>query len=309
MSKENYSNMEGPSPNRIIVLGVMRSGTSLTADLIRLWGAYAGGQNHLWESNVNDPRGYGYMEYIPLQDLNNELLDNNDRVPPLAESLDQKISNPSYRERAENLLQTMDDMAQNNNADEWVWKDARLPLTLPFWTKFWGDVIYVITIRHPAEIALSLAQAAEIDKENLPYSAGFIYWQYCMLQVISFTQHSNRKIFIAYDQLINNPLQECTRLGNFLDQNCDKPRQDSHKRIDAMLPRVAKSQKHQHYEISMAEMSQSTREQRALYNFLRIKILYPNEAFNMDDFALYPGWREYLESVDMLMTMQGAKDM
>jgi hypothetical protein len=309
MSKESHSNMEGPSPNRIIVLGVMRSGTSLTADLIRLWGAYAGSPNHLWESNVNDPRGYGYMEYIPLQDLNNELLDNNDRVPPLAESLDQKISNPNYRERAENLLQKMDDMTQNNKADEWVWKDARLPLTLPIWTKLWGNVIYVITIRHPAEIALSLAQAAEIDKENLPYSAGFIYWQYCMLQVISFTQPSKRKIFIAYDQLINNPLQECTRLGKFLDQNCDKPSQDSHKRIQAMLPRVAKSQQHQHYEMSLAEMSQSTREQRALYNFLRVKILYPDETFNMDDFELYPGWREYLESVDMLMTMQGAKDM
>ena len=309
MNKKASSKKDSQTPKRIIVLGVMRSGTSLTADLIRLWGAYAGTPDHLWKSNVNDPRGYGYMEYIPLQNLNNELLDNNDRVPPHAEVLDQKISDRMYQEQGENLLQTMDEMAIRTKIEEWVWKDARLPLTLPFWTNLWGDVIYVITVRHPAEIALSLAQAAEIDKENLPYSAGFIYWQYCMLQVLSFTQNTRRKIFIAYDQLINKPLQECTRLCNFLDQNCEKSSQDSQNRIDAMLSKVAKNQQHQQYHKSLAEMPQSTREQRALYNFLRVKTLYPDEISNMDDFALYPGWREYLESVDMLMTLQGAKDM
>ena len=309
MNKNDHSNRERLSPNRIIVLGVMRSGTSLTADLIRLWGAYAGSKDLLWESDVNDPRGYGYMEYKPLQDLNNELLDNNDRVPPLVESLDQKISSRNYQRQAKSLLRTMDDMTKKDKAHEWVWKDARLPLTLPFWSPQWGDVIYVITIRHPAEIALSLAHAAEIDKENLPYSAGFLYWQYCMLQIISFTQHSRRKIFIGYDQLLDNPLQECTRLSNFLDNNCKKSSFASQKRIAAMLPRVAKNQQHQNYKRSLAEMPQATREQRALYNFLRVKILFPDELFNVNDFALYPGWREYLASVDMLMTLQGAKDM
>jgi hypothetical protein len=309
MNTKGSSKKDSQSPKRIIVLGVMRSGTSLTADLIRLWGAYAGTQDHLWESNVDDSRGYGYMEYIPLQNLNNELLDNNDRVPPLTESLDEKIASRKYREQAKNLLQSMDAMALKNKAEEWVWKDARLPLTLPFWRNLWGGVIYVITIRHPAEIALSLAQAAEIDKDNLPYSAGFTYWQYCMLQVLSFTQQSTRKLFIAYDQLINQPLQECTRLATFLDENCEKSGEDADKRIARMLPRVAKNQQHQHYGTSLADMPQATREQRALYDFLRVKILYPDESCTMDDFALYPGWREYLESVDMLMTLQGAKDM
>ncbi len=249
------------------------------------------------------------MEYIPLQNLNNQLLDNNDRVPPLRESLDEKISDQEYVSQAKELLSTMDSQAKKTRAIGWVWKDARLPLTLPFWESIWGDVIYVITIRHPAEIALSLAQAAEIDRENLPFSAGFTYWQYCMLNVLFFTQNSPRKFFIAYDQLINNPVQECTRLCDFLDKQCGKSSQDSQKRINTMLPRVAKNQQHQEYRRYLAEMPQATREQRALYNFLRVKILYPGEAFNLDDFALYPGWREYLNSVDMLMTLQGAKDM
>jgi hypothetical protein len=296
-------------PKRIIVLGVMRSGTSLTAHLVRLWGAYAGNEKNLWKSDVNDARGYGYMEYIPLQKLNNQLLDDNDRVPPLAVSLEQKKSSPKYRRQAKHLLREMDDLATKHKATGWVWKDARLALTLPFWTSLWEDAIYVITIRHPAEVVLSLARAAEIDQESIPYSAGFIYWQYCMLQILSFTRNSPRKIFIAYDQLVNNPLQECNRLARFLDEQYGRTDRQSDRALDMMLPPVTKDQQHHNYGKSLAEMPQTTREQRALYNFLRVKTLYPHEAFNMDDFALYPGWREYLESVDMLMAMQGAKDM
>ena len=73
--------MENVSPKRIIVLGIMRSGTSLTAELVRLWGAYAGTESELWKSDASDPRGYGYMEYIPLQNLNDELLDYNEPFP------------------------------------------------------------------------------------------------------------------------------------------------------------------------------------------------------------------------------------
>ena len=309
MNKKGPSKKGGQPPKRIIVLGVMRSGTSLTAELIRLWGAYAGSQQHLWTSDENDPRGYGYMEYIPLQNLNNQLLDDNDRVPPTLEALNQKISSQKYKRQAKELLKDMDDLTQKEGTPGWVWKDARLPLTLPFWDGLWGDVIYVVTVRHPAEITLSLARAAEIDQDNLPYSAGFIYWQYCMLQILSFTQDNPHKIFIAYDQLINNPRQECIRLSNFLDENCGKSSQDSHERFEAMLPRVAKNQQHQSYQKSLAEMPQATREQRALYDFLRVKIQYPDEVYNVDDFALYAGWKEYLESMDMRMTLQGARDM
>jgi hypothetical protein len=44
-----------------------------------------------------------------------------------------------------------------------------------------------------------------------------------------------------------------------------------------------------------------------LYNFLRVKAIYPDEAFNRDDFALYPGWREYLQVADMLVSLSKAE--
>ena len=293
----------------MIVLGTMRSGTSLAAELIRLWGASSGGENNLWKSDVNDPRGYGYMEYIPLQELNDELLDHNDRVPPPRTRLEEKALDPAFREKALMLLQQMDDQSERAGFDAWVWKDARLPLTLPFWTALWEDPIYVITVRHPAEVALSSARTEEMDPNDVPFSAGFIYWQYCMLKILAFTQQSQQKMFIAYDQLVNDPMRECTRLCQFLDQHSGKSTEGSQKRIEAMLPQVVGNQRHYHYGKALADMEQATREQRALYDFLRVKIMYPDESFQESDFALYPGWREYLQAMDMVLTLsQSYKD-
>ena len=290
-------------PRRIIVLGTMRSGTSLTADLVRRWGAYHGEEDNLWKSDIHDPRGYGYMEYIPLQELNDELLDQNDRVPPQRALMEAKALDPMFREKAQRLLQQMDEQTEKCNYDAWVWKDARLPLTLPFWMKLWGDPIYIVTIRHPADVALSSAKTEELDESELPFSAGLTYWQYCMLNILSYTQGSHRKLFISYEQLIDNPAYECTRLARFLDERCEKPAADSRLRIETMLPQVMRNQRHHHYGKALAEMEQATREQRALYNFLRVKIMSPNEAFREEDFALYPGWQEYLQAMDMVLTL------
>lgn len=286
---------------KIIVLGIMRSGTSLTAELVRLWGAYGGVDRSLWKSN--DRRGYGYMEYIPLQELNDELLDHNDRVPPTQKRMEERALNPTFRETALRLIEEMDKQTEINALDAWVWKDARLPLTLPFWVQLWEDPIYVITIRHPADVALSSAQTEDLDPNDLPFSAGFTYWQYCMLNILSFTQENHKKIFVAYDQLLDDPVYECTRLCQFLDQQCGKSIEGFQQRVDAMIPHVARNQRHHHYGKALAEMEQSTREQRALYDFLRVKIRYPDEAFREEDFALYPGWREYLQAMDLILTL------
>ena len=295
-------------PTRIIVLGTMRSGTSLVAELIRVWGAYAGGEENLWKSNVEDPRGYGYMEYITLQELNDELLDHNDRMPPLIQRMEEKAENQDLRKRALDLIEIMDERAVKNQAPAWVWKDARLPLTLPFWMKLWGDVSYVITVRHPAEITLSAARAQEFQEEDPPFSAGLLYWQYCMLNVITYTQPSPNKIFLAYDQIINTPQRECARLSQFLDMQCNLPQESAEHRANAMQSVVAGNQRHYEYKKSLAEIEQATTEQRALYNFLRVKTLYPDEPFKSEDFKLYPGWKEFLQSLDMLLTLSNKLD-
>jgi len=295
-------------PERIIVLGTMRSGTSLAAELTRLWSAYAGEKKNLWKSNLDDPRGYGYMEYIPLQEFNDELLDNNDRVPPPIKVMQEKATNQTYIKRGLDLIRSMDEQAIKSQAPAWVWKDARLPLTLPFWAKLWEDATYIITVRHPAEVTLSAAKAQEFQEEDPPFSAGLLYWQYCMLNVLTYTQNSSKKIFLAYDQLINNPNKECSRLCDFLDTICNLPRESFEQRKNNMYSSVSENQRHYDYKKSLAEIEQATKEQRALYNFLRVKTQYADEAFVRDDFGLYPGWMDFLQSLDMLLTLSNKLD-
>lgn len=281
-------------PERIIVSSIYRSGTSLTAELIHRWGAYVGREGDIFRDE------YGYLEHLALQKLNDELLNNNSYVPtPVAQMLE-KAQNPVLQERALEILDAMDKEAEQNQGIAWVWKDPRLPLVLPFWANVWGDVIYVVPVRHPVETIRSAASMDGLAPEDAPLSAGFAYWQFCMLNVLTSTQKSQRKHFIAYDQLLKDPQRECTRLCHFLDEQCGVSQQNTDRRIFSMTSQIATDQHHFQHPKSLAEVETATREQRALYNFLRVKTTYPDETFNMEDFVLYPGWQEYLQVMEML---------
>jgi hypothetical protein len=288
--------------NRIIVSGIYRSGTSLVTELIHRWGAYAGREEDIFQDE------YGYMEHFALQKLNDELLNNNSRVPTPVDQLIEKAQDPVLQERALQILAEMDQEAHAAQAIAWVWKDPRLPLVLPFWSNLWGDVIYVVPVRHPIETILSAGKMEGWQPEEIPLSAGLVYWQFCMLNVLTFTARSSRKLFIAYDRLIQNPQQECTRLCNFLDAQCEASPEGSNQRVNKMAEQITAKQHHFQYPRSLAEVEVTTREQRALFNFLRLKTMYPDEAFNKDDFAIYPGWMEYLQTIDMLTSLMGTPE-
>jgi len=283
--------------NRIIVSGIYRSGTSLVTELIHRWGAYAGREEDIFQDE------YGYMEHFALQKLNDELLNNNSRVPTPVDLLIEKAQDPILKERALEILNGMDKEASEAQATAWVWKDPRLPLVLPFWSNIWGDVIYIIPVRHPVETILSAAKMEGLEPDQVPLSAGFVYWQFCMLNILNFTEKSHRKLFVAYDQLLKDPQKECTRLGDFLDLHCDVLSENKIQRVAKMSEQITAKQYHFQYPKALAEVKVTTREQRALFNFLRLKTMYPDEVFNNDDFAIYPGWMEYLQTIDTLVSL------
>ncbi len=289
-------------PERIIVSGIYRSGTSLTAELIHRWGAYAGHEEEIFQDE------YGYLEHLALQKLNDELLNDNSRVPTPVDQMLEKAQNPLLKERALEILAAMDKETEQNQGIAWIWKDPRLPLVLPFWAEIWGDVIYVVPVRHPVETILSAASMDGIDPETVPLSAGFAYWQFCMLNVVAFTQDSRRKLFVAYDQLLQNPQRECARLCEFLNEQCRVSSQDTSQHIERMASQISPKEYHFQHPIALAKVKVTTREQRALFNFLRVKTMYPEEPFIQDDFALYPGWMEYLRALDMLYASIPAQD-
>jgi hypothetical protein len=142
----------------------------------------------------------------------------------------------------------------------------------------------------------------------VPFSAGLLYWQQNMLSILTYTQSSKRKIFVPFDRLTANPLQECERLCHFLDRQSEQQPGGPDQRIITLASQVEARQHHFHELRSLAEIEPATREQRALYDLLRVKIAYPDESFNPDDFSLYPGWREYLQVMDALLTLSKAQE-
>jgi hypothetical protein len=121
-----------------------------------------------------------------------------------------------------------------------------------------------------------------------------------MLNILQFTQNSKRKIFIGYDQLIQNPQRECALLTQFLNKQYGDNEESA--KIENMASQVTSGERHFHHQQALAQINTVTREQRALFNFLRVKTIYPDEPFSLDDFALYAGWLEYLYAMDMLLS-------
>ncbi len=160
-------------PERIIVAGIYRSGTSLNSELVHRWGAYVGREDDIFQDE------YGYLEHLALQKLNDELLDNNSYVPTPVDQMLEKAQDPVLQERALEILEGMDKEAEENQAIAWVWKDPRLPLVLPFWANIWGDVIYVIPVRHPVETILSGASMDGLDSR-----CGAALSRVCLLAIL-----------------------------------------------------------------------------------------------------------------------------
>jgi hypothetical protein len=114
---------------------------------------------------------------------------------------------PEYRNEASRLLGRM---TATNNA-RWFWKDPRLSLLLPFWQKCWSGIRYVVCIRDPYEICLSL-----YERDGLSFEVSIALWQSYMLSVLEWTRNVPR-IFLNYSRILREPSQECGRLARFLD--------------------------------------------------------------------------------------------
>jgi hypothetical protein len=283
----------------IIVLGMHRGGTSLTADVIRRWGAYEGENDLLLQGDSENPQGY--WEYRPLIQLNEDLLSSVRAkwyTPPSdmeIEVLERFAQEPRYRDVALGLIEAM-----QKGGRPWFWKDPRLAVLLPFWKNIWTDVIYVIPIRHPLDIALSLRK-----RNAYPISASLLIWQRYMLGILKETEGLTNKIFVEYEQLIADPQVQSRRLQEFLSQQTGIDKQDSTV-LGAMTAAINPELRHNRSSSDFDELQQATIEQKELYSFLKRKAENHIEAFDQTTFREYSGWREYLQTIDVMRRLWSA---
>ena len=273
----------------IVVLGMHRGGTSLIGDLIHRWGAYAGNESKLLLADENNQQGY--WEYIPLISFNDNLLNSVGStwlVPPgseAEETLRARASEAAYARTAEQLLREM-----QAGGKYWFWKDPRLTVLLPFWKRIWDEAIYVIAVRHPLEIAMSLRK-----RDHLPVSASLLIWQQYMLQCLRHTEGSKQRIFVKYEKLVQSPLEECTRLSAFLNRSCGRENSDPEV-LNKMTAGVNVGLRHNRSRLPFSEEPQATAQQKVLDQILMERAEDRIGPFEQAGIALYPGWKEYLQT-------------
>ena len=280
----------------IIVLGVERSGTSVVAEMVHRWGAYAGPPEKLHSADVHAPRGY--WEFLPLWDLLAELGDFDagatwwDR--DFQQQIEKKATDPASRKKAVEL------MAEMHKGGPWFWKDPALSHFLPFWKQIWDDAIYIITVRNPLDTAVSWQKF--IMPSNVKARISFVAmnllrWQHIMTQILQHTEDAPHRLFLGYEDIMRNPRAQAERLACFLNSKFGKRVSTIQMMVDVVEPELWRND----CGIPFEQVPEATSEQKALYAFARRKIDNPFEPFDVAKYPLPPGYLEFLNVQEALL--------
>ena len=190
----------------ICIIGMHRSGTSMVAQLLNLCGLDLGPSEQFLKPNEHNPLGYFENECISYK-INDALLAHLgaswDNPPLVAEGWEHDPSLEPIVQEAKSVLKTFSKHSQ------WGWKDPRTTVLLPFWKSLIPNLRFVICVRHPLEVAASLAK-----RDRIPIQKGVYLWNQYMQAAIRSTQGCPR-LFSFYEDYFQNASREIDRLVEF----------------------------------------------------------------------------------------------
>ena len=170
-----------------------RSGTSCLAGALQLAGAFAGDVIQYGPDNLK-----GHREHRSIMALSEAVLKHSGgswNCPP-----EQLAWSSAQAQTRQTLIAEF-----SQQATLWMFKDPRTLLMLPFWQASLTP-IYVGTVRHPLQVALSLNQ-----RNQMPIALGLWLWQVYTQALIAQYQQSPFPI-ISFDQPAPAYLRSLTRL-------------------------------------------------------------------------------------------------
>lgn len=202
----------------IIVLGMHRSGTSALAGMLSLAGADPGPSLIPAEEGVN-PKGF--WEHEGIVDIHERLLEaigsswNDDR--PLPEGWWRRADVEIFRNE---LLDTLS--RDFSHSKLWVLKDPRICRLLPLWKRLLRDCgispLFVICVRHPREVAMSLEQRNGIQDDR-----ACLLWLEHLIDSERETRGMAR-IMVTYEQLLADWRGVLRQVGTNLSMNLELDR-------------------------------------------------------------------------------------
>ena len=271
------------TPTPILVVGPERSGTSLVAQLVHAWGAFAGEESLLSPADERNPRGY--WEYGPLWDLFEDLGEfatgRSWWEADFGDVVSAKASDPTIVARAEELVR---DMAADGRP--WMWKDPALCHFLGFWKVVLPDAVFVCTVRDPGDVAVTWQRFGTwLGLPAKSLRCNLLRWQHLALTVLQETA-GRQALFVEYERLLRSPAAEAERLAAFLASVSGARSERS--TVDRMASQVDPSL----WRNRGSDAPPLTETQRRLVDVLRRRAGGEPVAEDLDGLAPPPGWRE-----------------
>jgi len=187
-----------------------RSGTSVITKGLQVLGV-ALGENLLPPVAGNNDKGF--WEDMDINALNIEMLDflgNQWHFLKPVQSADVNLlQKASYHLRASELLEN-----KMSNVSAFAFKDPRTAKLLPFWKEVFKHsqykIYYILAIRHPTSVAVSLKNRDGFNTEK-----SYLLWLEHVINSFSNTIGENL-IVVGYDHLMKSPNTELSKIAKGL---------------------------------------------------------------------------------------------
>jgi hypothetical protein len=195
--------------NTVVCILGMRSGSSMITRLLNICGLQLGEQNYLLVTGTNANKK-GYWENTEILRINNKILELFDGTwshPPIfPEKWEQD-------KRLDNIYKEADDLIlyMNEKYSLWGFKEPRTALTLPFWQKIIPEMKYIVIVRSPLDVAISLYK-----RDGMDISDGMLLWFTHMLSILNHTK-GEETFFTFFDNYFIKEKLELEKVINFIE--------------------------------------------------------------------------------------------
>ena len=204
------SGAHGGEAQAVCVLGMHRSGTSLTARMLGALGVHLGPEHTMLEGKPADNPA-GFWEQRPIVTLNEEIFALFGakwwEMPQLPNGWEDSPEVMALEDRARAALEEAFGAAR-----VWGFKDPRTSLTLPFWRRLLGPTRFVVCLRDASEVAASLEHR---NREVHRRGESLDVWLAYTAQALAHTD-GTRRLCLFYQDYFDDPEGQVERLADLV---------------------------------------------------------------------------------------------
>jgi hypothetical protein len=184
------------APAVLVVVGMHRSGTSLTASLLQSAGVHLG--ERLMGAGLGNVRGH--FENLEFHGFHQAVL-RSQSADPDGWTLQERIAVEDwYRDEAQRLIQ------KNAAPPVWGWKDPRTTLLLEFWAEMLPQANFVMVYRAPWEVVDSLYRRASDPMVLQQPDLAAKFWLHYNRKILQFErQFSDRCLLASISTVVQHP--------------------------------------------------------------------------------------------------------